>query len=137
MQKQPNDDKQAALRKVYREFDLDGGGGVGEDELLMLGQARRKMGQKGGERTKEMNDKLMKRMGVDNNGSVSETNFVEYFDGALSMESSAFNMAMVQFMESAKECSQLKIEEKKSSKKKAKPKAELTSLEKRLENIRV
>ena len=36
------------LRQVYCEFDLDGGGDVGSEELLALGQARRKLGQKAG-----------------------------------------------------------------------------------------
>ena len=36
------------LENVYDEFDLDGGGDVGADEMLALGKARRALGQKSG-----------------------------------------------------------------------------------------
>ena len=42
--------RERALQEVYQEFDLDGNGHVGEDEMLILGQTRRKLGQKTGER---------------------------------------------------------------------------------------
>ena len=58
----------ALLTKVYREFDLDGGGDVGEDELLELGQARRRLGQKEGEWTVENNRALMAAIGTDEEG---------------------------------------------------------------------
>ena len=57
------------LSNVYREFDLDGGGDVGEDELLELGQARRRLGQKEGEWTVEDNQRLMQRIGPDEQGT--------------------------------------------------------------------
>lgn len=74
-------DRAKALRKVYQEFDLDGGGDVGEDEMLALGQARRKLGQKSGEWTKEQNKNMMNNMGADKEGNVSVSNFVTYFNG--------------------------------------------------------
>ena len=42
--------------------DLDRSGAVGEEELRVLGQARRKLGQKSGEWTKEMNQRLLQKM---------------------------------------------------------------------------
>ena len=53
-----------ATQDVYREFDLDGSGEVGFDEMLALGKARRALGQKRGEWTEAMNERMMERMGV-------------------------------------------------------------------------
>merc|ERR1711934_910182 len=72
-QKEKNDRRAVALRKVYREFDLDGGGDVGGEEMLALGKARRKLGQKKGEWTQDMNQRLLENMGVDRRGAVSES----------------------------------------------------------------
>lgn len=58
------------LAKVYREFDLDGGGDVGEDELLKLGRTRRRLGHKQGEWTATHNRVLMRKIGTDENGDL-------------------------------------------------------------------
>ena len=50
------------LEEVFRVFDLDQGGNIGKEELLELGQARRKLGHKSGEWTKEMNDRFMAKI---------------------------------------------------------------------------
>ena len=72
----------AELRKVYMEFDLTGSGDVGADELLLLGRTRRKLGQKDGEWTEEMNNSLMSKIGADGTGNfLSEENFIKYFAG--------------------------------------------------------
>ena len=60
----------ALLQKVYNEFDLDGGGDVGEEELLELGQARRRLGQKSGEWTEANNRTMMQHIGPDEEGIV-------------------------------------------------------------------
>ena len=101
------------LRRVYREFDLDGGGDVGEDELLQLGQTRRKLGQKEGTWTVEMNDRLMKKIGMNRNRSLPEDNFVKYFESSLSSDETEFNHTIKQFMECASACRRRK-EEKRS-----------------------
>ena len=59
------------ISNVYREFDLDGGGDVGEDELLELGQARRRLGHKQGEWTVADNKALMERIGPDEQGAAA------------------------------------------------------------------
>ena len=66
----------AALHAVYKEFDLDRGGDVGRDEMLALGQARRKLGHKGGQWTEQQNEKLLVKMGSNNAGNVTAENFV-------------------------------------------------------------
>ena len=58
------------LRAVYHEFDLDGGGDVGEEELMEVGQARRRLGQKSGEWTEANNRALMQQIGADEEGIV-------------------------------------------------------------------
>ena len=60
--------RKMALTMVYHQFDLDGNGSVGEEELLELGQARRRLGQKQGEWTMENTRQLMEKMGTDTNG---------------------------------------------------------------------
>ena len=77
------DSRLQALQEVYRQFDLDGSGQVGKDEIFMLGQCRRKLGQREGEWTEQMNASMMANMGVDSFGNVSMRNFVEYFDEKL------------------------------------------------------
>ena len=91
----------AQLRKVYREFDLDGGGDVGYDELLALGQARRDLGQKEGVWTKRQNDQLMKSMGA-KNGTVSLERFCEYFHDVLPQDEADFKATMKKFLLCAK-----------------------------------
>merc|ERR1712216_487741 len=98
-QKEKNDRRASALRGVYREFDLDGGGDVGGEEMLALGKARRKLGQKKGEWTEEMNRNLLSNMGADKKGNVSEGNFVSYFNASLSIEDSEFDTTVRQFLD--------------------------------------
>ena len=60
--------RRMALAMVYHQFDLEGNGSVGEEELLELGQARRRLGQKHGEWTIQNTRQLMQKMGTDSNG---------------------------------------------------------------------
>lgn len=107
-----DDYRQAQLRKVYQEFDLDANGDVGEKELLLLGQARRKLGQKQGEWTREMNHNMMIKIGTDNQGNLPDNNFVEYFDETISADRAEFDRVVGQFMECARACRQRKIEKR-------------------------
>eukprot|EP00658_Telonema_sp_P-2_P053533 TRINITY_DN4209_c0_g2_i2.p1 TRINITY_DN4209_c0_g2~~TRINITY_DN4209_c0_g2_i2.p1 ORF type:complete len:528 (-),score=129.65 TRINITY_DN4209_c0_g2_i2:53-1636(-) len=91
--------REAALRKVYQEFDLDGGGDVGDDELLVLGQTRRKLGQKSGSWTKGMNDSLMAKIGTDKEGNLPMSNFVKHFNDSLPGDSKEFDGVIEQFMD--------------------------------------
>ena len=54
--------RRMALAMVYHQFDLDGNGSVGEEELLELGQARRRLGQKHGEWTIQNTHALLQTM---------------------------------------------------------------------------
>ena len=75
--------RRVALENCYREFDLDGSGAVGAEELLALGKARRKLGQVSGEWTEEMNTQMMQDMGANENGQVTMQDFVQFFDKKL------------------------------------------------------
>ena len=65
-------DRKNMLREVFRAFDIDNNGFITDNELLMLGKARRELGQKQGEWTKEMNASLMKRIDTDGDGKIKE-----------------------------------------------------------------
>ena len=87
---------------MYAEFDLDGGGDVGEDEMMALGQARRKLGQRSGEWTREMNSGMLKAMGAGADGNFSMEQFVLYFDANLSKDKAGFETDIENFMECAR-----------------------------------
>ena len=97
-----------ASRQVYREFDLDGNGEVGADEMLELGQARRRLGQKSGKWTQEMNQNMLNRMGADRHRNVTMESFVSYFEEKLGTDEAWFKMEIAQFMQCAQEQRQRK-----------------------------
>ena len=90
------------------QFDLDDSGEIETKELLALGQARRKLGQKSGAWTEEKNAKLVKNMDTDGDGTVNEKEFSGYFDKSLTKDEAEFGEIVAQFMEVAKECRQQK-----------------------------
>jgi len=94
------DNREMALRRIYREFDLNGDGTVGADEMLALGQWRRKMAQKGGTWTKSQNDYMMTAMGAID-GQVSMDNFVKFFKEKLAV--TTFKTEIEQFSRCAAE----------------------------------
>ena len=75
---------------------------MGEEELLALGQARRQMGQKGGEWTPELNRNMMNKMGADGSGNVARAQFVAFFNDKLSNEEREFNKEIEQFLACAR-----------------------------------
>jgi len=100
-----------ALREVYQIFDLDHSGEVGFDEMLTLGRARRSLGQKKGEWTYELNERMMERMGTDDNGDVPMENFVTFFESSLTYDDPGFKSTMEQFRACARECNKRKAHE--------------------------
>jgi len=78
--------REEALQAVYRAFDLDCNGDVGEEELLELGKARRALGQKQGEWTPAMNARVLMEIGADNAGHVSMEARHVYVERAVTME---------------------------------------------------
>jgi len=93
-----------ALSKVFKLFDLDGGGDIGEEELMLIGRARRVAGHKSGEWTAAQNRAMMRRMGMHQGGLVGEEAFVIYFDNTLPRDAKQFDLIIDQFMEAAQLC---------------------------------
>lgn len=96
-------ERKRRLAEIYKEFDLDGNGEVGADELLALGKTRRFLGHKGGEWTEHQNRNLLRNMGADQHGNVSEESFCKYFDKALSDDPKEFEATLQNFHECAAE----------------------------------
>jgi len=92
------------LSQVYKLFDIDGSGEVGFDEMLALGQARRRLGQKTGEWTTAQNERMMEKMGMNQNGDVTVKNFVHYFETNLASDAEEFAKIIEEFKVVAKAC---------------------------------
>ena len=78
------------MQSVYKVFDLDGSGEVGFDELFVLGQARRELGQKEGVWTAEKNERVMELIGRDATGDVPMGNFSAFFEECLPIDEKEF-----------------------------------------------
>jgi len=90
--------REGRLRAVFKEFDLDGGGTIGKEELMELGKARRRLGQKQGRWSENSNRRMMARMDKDGDGEVAEAEFVTFFNSYLPGERPEFVIIMEQFM---------------------------------------
>jgi len=94
------------LIEVYEAFDFDNDGHVGHDEMLELGQARRKLGHKTSIWTEEKNAQLMGNMRAGLDGApgpqfVTEANFVRYFNVTLTQNQPDFLAKMDDYMQAA------------------------------------
>ena len=82
---------------MYDRFDIDKSGRVCADELRALGQARRKLGHKRGEWTEAQNERLMRRLDTDRDGTVSCFEFCMGFAEMLPGDIEEFRATMRQF----------------------------------------
>ena len=120
------------LEELFRQFDLDDGGAIGADELMMLGQMRRTTGQKVGTWTKEMNQRMVARMTKDK-GASGDINmqvcdrlglavvtlsvltlffpqeFVAFFDQQLPFDHGGWKEEMDKFFIVARKCREMKM----------------------------
>jgi len=94
-------DRAAELRKVFAAFDYDGSGAVGREELQVLGEQRKTLGQIQRVWTPERNARLMQRMDENGNGVIDEEEFVKHFMVALRRDS---DEAFMHTMEDFKKC---------------------------------
>jgi len=93
-----------ALKPVFVQFDLDNDGLVEKWELLLLGKARRTLGQKHGQWTEETNKRCVDRMDTDHDGNVDVNEFVLHFSKQLSQDREEFLATVDDFMAVAREC---------------------------------
>jgi len=102
------------LAAVFRAFDIDGGGTIGEEELFQLGTARRKLGHKDGEWTKEQNTRMLNnilsaRSGPGPRKEVLESEFSVYFGNSLPRDRLGFDGGIEDFMKVAEAVTKKKI----------------------------
>ena len=95
----PEGSRKYKLFQVFIEFDLDNSGEILTEELLELGKARRKLGQKSGEWTEEKNAKLVKKIDVNGDGVITMSEFTDFFAEALPRNRGEFAEIVQQFME--------------------------------------
>ena len=94
--------RERSLRAVFQKFDLDNDGVIHISELLDLGKARRKLGQKEGMWTEDKNQRFLKRLDQNQDGVISMAEFVLHFEEALPHEEADFLAVISQFMECAR-----------------------------------
>ena len=101
--------RMAILRAVHQAMDDDETGYIEAPELMLLGQARRKLGHKSGEWTEVMNRNLMDRLDKTGDGKVESKEFAEYFDRVLPVEPEDFMKNVDQFMAVANHCNTVEV----------------------------
>lgn len=99
-----NEYRKKRLSECFKGFDIDGGGTMGSEELMELGTARRKLGQKSGTWTKEQNDRMIANMKDGKKGEVVEAEFVKFFVGMLPRDRKEFDTNIEQFLNVAEAC---------------------------------
>ena len=89
------------LEQVFEAFDLDGSGDVSKSELLALGEARRKLGQKQGNWSAEANQRCLAKIDADGNGQIEVGEFVRHFSEAMPWAVEDFESTIQDFLEVA------------------------------------
>ena len=92
------------LSKVFVEFDLDDDKSIQASELLQLGKMRRTLSQKCGDWDEAKNERLVKKMDVNGDGLISDSEFATHFQRALPKDMKQFDTVVDQFMQVAKAC---------------------------------
>lgn len=90
-----------SLKKVFRIFSLNGEKKVGSQEIMILGQSMLKFKKKPKIWSKEQNELLVRTIGIDENGNISEENFINHFNNAISQNPDEFSKNIVQFIDCA------------------------------------
>lgn len=111
----------AKLKEVFKCFDLDQSGLLGRDELMIIGQERRKSGQGGGgEWTTLKNDRMLAKITAKGDkglsGNITRDEFVAYFDQILPPDDTAFNQECQNFLGAAEQAQKTKKEQKEKRK---------------------
>ena len=101
-QKTAESPRQAALKQVFAAFDLDGEGSVESHELMTLGEARQRGGQKARKWTAEKNAAMLRKLDTNGDGVIDMEEFVQYFDKSLPKAKLEFDETIEEFMHAAK-----------------------------------
>jgi Ca2+-binding EF-hand superfamily protein len=92
----------AKLEEVHTAMDVDESGYIEAPELMLLGIARRTLGQKE-EWTKEMNQRMVDRMDINLDGKIGPKEFAKYFERVLPIDAAEFAKTMKEFLAVAAE----------------------------------
>ena len=98
------EERYAELVAVHGAMDGDGSGFIEAAELMLLGQARRKLGQQQGAWNADMNTRLMAKIDTNGDGKVGPSEFAAFFDKTLPADPSDFTNTIKQFMDVAAQC---------------------------------
>ena len=96
--------RQELLGVVHKVMDADTSGYIEAAELMLLGQARRKLGHKKGEWTEEQNQTLVDKVDGSGTGRIIAADFAEHFDRILPGNREEFIQNIQQFMDVARLC---------------------------------
>ena len=90
---------QSAINDILEkeEFDLNDNGTIEARELFAIGQARRTAGQKASHWTAAKNEAMLAHMDTNCSGTVSQSEFVQYFNVHLPQSLSAFDETIQEF----------------------------------------
>eukprot|EP00658_Telonema_sp_P-2_P080992 TRINITY_DN8177_c0_g2_i1.p1 TRINITY_DN8177_c0_g2~~TRINITY_DN8177_c0_g2_i1.p1 ORF type:complete len:502 (+),score=139.24 TRINITY_DN8177_c0_g2_i1:225-1730(+) len=89
------------LMEVFALVELDESGSIEAGELLELGEARRRVQHKTGQWTTHENQRLVDKVDVDGDGTVSCEEFVAHFSESLPHDLDSFNREIQKFMDVA------------------------------------
>jgi len=95
-------DRRLQLRKVFELFDFDANGAVDKQELMKVGQARRRLGHATGWSAPQ-NEALFAALDLNQDGAVAKEEFITAFEESLPKAMSQFNMVIDQFLAAARE----------------------------------
>ena len=98
--------REERLVKVFAVFDMDGDGSLTNEELLALGMARRKLGQKDTNWNAELTARLVSNIKGGRRGGVTQSEFVSYFVDMLPKDRSEFDTTIKEFLLVARETKQ-------------------------------
>ena len=94
-------DRTIQLKKVFSIFDQDGNKNLDKEELMKIGQARKKLGH-ASSWSFEQNNALFAALDMNGDGEVEEDEFVTSFEASLPKNEAEFNSIIDEFIEAAR-----------------------------------
>jgi hypothetical protein len=94
--------RRQVLKHVFCAFDVDSNGYVESDELLLLGNARKKLGQKQRDWTEAKNRELLRSLDKNLDGRIDEAEFVRGFSAKVPQDVDSFLQLATEFHQVAR-----------------------------------